>query len=203
MSEHQTGESTPAKRSRIPVLVLLPLIVFIVLAGLFLVQLTIGRDPSVIPSALLDKPAPKMELPAVEGLNKAGTPVPGFSNADFTGKVSVVNVFASWCVPCRQEHPFLEELSKTPDIQMLAINYKDPPENARRFLSSFGNPFDRIGSDEKGRAGIEWGVSGVPETFLVDPDGIIRYKLFGPLTPQNYQEFVKKLEDVKAQSRTR
>lgn len=194
-----TPETTPSKR-RLPVLVLLPLFLFVALAALFLVQLTIGRDPSVIPSALLDKPAPATDLPPIEGFSDNGTPVPGFSNADFEGNLTVVNVFASWCVPCRQEHPFLEELSRRPDIQMIAINYKDPAENARRFLSSFGNPFDRIGADEKGRMGIEWGVTGVPETFLVDPDGVIRYKLFGPLTPANYEDFVGRIEALKTQT---
>lgn len=197
-----TGQPETApqpKRHRIPVLVLLPLFLFVALAMLFLVQLTLGRDPSVIPSALLNKAAPSTNLPPIVGFTDNGTDVPGFTNDDFIGKISAVNVFASWCGPCRLEHPLLEELSGEPGLQMIAINYKDPPENARRFLSTFGNPFDRIGADETGRTGIEWGVTGVPETFLVDRAGMIRYKMFGPLTPENYQGFLLELRKLQSE----
>jgi cytochrome c biogenesis protein CcmG, thiol:disulfide interchange protein DsbE len=200
MTAPETGMGTPGDpelnsgKRRFPVLVLLPLIVFTALAGLFLFQLMLGGDPQAIPSALINKPAPEFALGAVEGISKDGEAVPGFSRENLLGKVSVVNVFASWCVPCRQEHPLLEELAKVDGIQLLGINYKDKPENARRFLGSLGNPYDRIGADDAGRAAIEWGVYGVPETFIVDEKGVIRYKFIGPLSPISYnQVFVPEL----------
>ncbi|MCK7612312.1 DsbE family thiol:disulfide interchange protein [Roseibium sediminicola] len=204
-TEANTG-ATPAKsrdntssKRKFPVLVLLPLVVFAALAALFLFQLTLGGDPQKIPSALINKPAPEFDLPPVEGLLADGAQVPGFGHADFAGKISVVNVFASWCVPCRQEHPLLEDLAKVDGIQLLGINYKDKPENARRFLGSLGNPYDRIGADTAGRTAIEWGVYGVPETFIVDAKGMIRYKFIGPLSPSTYTEvFLPELEKVMA-----
>jgi len=190
-----TGET--AEKRRFPVLVLLPLVVFAALAALFLFQLTLGGDPQKIPSALINKPAPDFSLPPVEGLMADGSQVPGFSRADLDGNISVVNVFASWCVPCRQEHPLLEELAKVDGLQMIGINYKDKPENARRFLGTLGNPYDRIGADAAGRAAIDWGVYGVPETFIVDAAGMIRYKFIGPLSPQSYRDvFLPELQKV-------
>ncbi|MBN9673394.1 DsbE family thiol:disulfide interchange protein [Labrenzia aggregata] len=192
----KTSDDKPQKRG-FPVLVLLPLVVFAALAGLFLFQLTLGNDPKEIPSALINKPAPDFTLQAVEDLSKDGAPVPGFSSADLKGKVSVVNVFASWCVPCRQEHPLLEDLAKVDGIQLLGINYKDKPENARRFLGSLGNPYSRIGADSSGRAAIDWGVYGVPETFVIDETGTIRYKFIGPLNPVAYRdEFLPQLRKI-------
>lgn len=193
--------NAPAKRG-FPVLVLLPLVVFMALAGLFMFQLLLGNDPQKIPSALIDKPAPEFSLTAVEGITRDGSVVPGFSREDLLGKVSVVNVFASWCVPCRQEHPLLEDLAKVKDIQLLGINYKDKPENARRFLGSLGNPYSHIGADPAGRTAIEWGVYGVPETFVVDKEGTIRYKFIGPLSPASYQEvFLPELSKIIAANR--
>ena len=189
---------TPQKR-RIPVLVLLPVVIFAALAALFLFQLTLGEDPHTIPSALIGKKAPETDLPPVAGLTDNGTPVPGVATADLMGKVSVVNVFASWCVPCRQEHPLLEDLAKVEGIQLLGINYKDKPENARRFLGSLGNPYQRVGADTAGRTAIEWGVYGVPETFVIDGDGMIRYKFIGPLSSETYQNvFLPELKKIMA-----
>lgn len=197
MSTSESGQK-PSKRG-FPVLVLLPLVVFAALAGLFLFQLMLGGDPKQIPSALIDKPAPQFDLPPVEDLTAGGKQVPGFSREDLSGKVSVVNVFASWCVPCRQEHPLMEELAKVEGIQLLGINYKDNAENARRFLGSLGNPYARIGADTAGRTAIEWGVYGVPETFIVDAGGTIRYKFIGPLDPERYRDvFLPQLEKVMA-----
>ncbi len=159
-------------------LVLIPAVVFAALALLFWRGLS-GK-PSEIPSALIGKPVPDFALAAVPGLD-----VPGFGAADLkNGKVSVVNVWASWCAPCRIEHPLLVELAKRPDITLLGINYKDEPENAVRFLGSLGQPFAAVGMDQDGRAAVDWGVYGVPETFVVDGQGIIRYKHIGPLTPE-------------------
>jgi len=164
--------------------VLLPLVVFIALAALFFYRLGSG-DPSRIPSALIGRAVPATDLPPLPGLERNGKPVPGLTNATFQGAVTLVNVWASWCVPCHDEAPFLEQLSKDQRIQLVGINYKDAPDNARRFLSRYGNPFVAAGRDETGRASIDWGVYGVPETFLVDRDGRIAYKLVGPITADN------------------
>ncbi|WP_289035154.1 DsbE family thiol:disulfide interchange protein [uncultured Roseibium sp.] len=192
----ETHEAGTPKR-HLPVLVLLPLVLFAALAALFLFQLTLGNDPSTIPSALIGRPVPETDLARVPDLTKNGAEVPGFSRDDLLGKVSVVNVFASWCVPCRQEHPFLEDLATRDGFQMIGINYKDKPENARRFLGSLGNPYERVGADEKGRAAIDWGVYGVPETFIVDATGLIRYKFIGPLSASAYEgTFLPELQKV-------
>jgi len=171
-------------------LVALPLIGFIALAGLFLVRLH-GGDPSKIPSALLGRPAPQTALPALEGLVNNGVAIPGLDPAAFKGKVSVVNVWASWCVPCHDEMPLLTALAKDKRLQIVGINYKDSPDNARRFLGRYGNPFSMVGADSNGRGSIEWGVYGVPETFVVGRDGTIVYKMVGPVTPANLDSVLK------------
>lgn len=159
--------------------VLLPLAAFLALAAVFLMQLFSGRDISVVPSALIGSPAPQTKLPPLEGID-----LPGLDSSTFAGKVTLVNVFASWCGPCREEHPVLVALAQDSRFDIAALNYKDRPENARRFLGELGNPFRAIGSDETGRTAIDWGVYGVPETFLVGKDGKILYKHVGPLTPE-------------------
>jgi cytochrome c biogenesis protein CcmG, thiol:disulfide interchange protein DsbE len=175
------SEATQRPRRR-PLLVMLPVVVFAGLAGVFLYQLVSGHDPQVLPSALIGKPAPETRLPPLAGLKDAtGAPVPGLDLVPGDGRVRLVNVFASWCVPCRQEHPALMALSKDPRFEIVAINYKDKPENALAFLNDLGNPFDAIGTDEAGRSTIDWGVYGVPETFLVGGDGTILWKQTGPL----------------------
>ncbi|MBO4227760.1 MULTISPECIES: DsbE family thiol:disulfide interchange protein [Bradyrhizobium] len=171
-------------------LVALPLVVFAALAALFLLRLY-GGDPSRIPSALIGRPAPQTALPALEGLTRDGAQVPGLDPAAFKGKVSLVNVWASWCVPCHDEAPLLTELAKDNRLQLVGINYKDAPDNARRFLGRYGNPFSIVGVDANGRASIEWGVYGVPETFIVGREGTIVYKLVGPVTPQNFDSVLK------------
>ncbi len=173
----------PGKKPR-NVLILLPLIAFIALAALFLYRLGTG-DPSVLPSALIGHPAPVTDLPPLPGIERDGKAIPGLSNATFLGAVTLVNVWASWCVPCRDEVPFLDQLSKDKRIQLVGINYKDSPEDARRFLNRFGNPFVATGRDGSGRTSIDWGVYGVPETFLIGRDGRIAYKLVGPITADN------------------
>ena len=191
MSEPATSNAPPRSRtSRRSWLMALPLIGFIALAGLFLLRLQ-GGDPSKIPSALIGRPAPQTALPALEGLVVNGAPVPGLDPAAFKGKVSVVNVWASWCVPCHDEAPLLTELSRDKRLQIVGINYKDSADNARRFLGRYGNPFGMVGVDGNGRASIEWGVYGVPETFVVGRDGTIAYKLVGPVTPQNFNSVLK------------
>ncbi|MBZ9849103.1 DsbE family thiol:disulfide interchange protein [Mesorhizobium sp. CA14] len=172
----ETEASAPRRR----LFVLLPLLVFLGLAGLFLSQLLSGRDVSEIPSALIGLPAPQTNLPPLEG-----TSLPGLESKDFAGKVTLVNVFASWCAPCREEHPVLLGLSQDKRFRLAALNYKDQPENARRFLGDLGNPYQAIGVDPAGRAAIDWGVYGVPETFVIGKDGKIAYKHVGPLTPDS------------------
>lgn len=160
---------------------LLPVVLFALLAVGFYRGLE--TDTTVLPSPLIDKPAPDFSLPplAPGGDAKSGA---GFSTADLRGKVSLVNVFASWCVPCRTEQPVLNALAKSQRVPIYGINYKDKPEAARAWIAELGNPYTRIGADD-GRVGIEWGVYGVPETFVVDRDARIRYKHVGPLTPDD------------------
>jgi cytochrome c biogenesis protein CcmG/thiol:disulfide interchange protein DsbE len=179
-----TTTDANASKPKRRILVLLPLVVFIGLAALFLMRLGAG-DVSRIPSALIGKSAPMTNLPPIPGLDRAGQPVPGVTNATFVGKVTLVNVWASWCIPCHDEVPFLEALAKDRRIQLVGINYKDEPGNARRFLGRYGNPYAATGQDTKGRTGIDWGVYGVPETFVVDRDGRIAYKLVGPIGADN------------------
>ena len=162
----------------------LPLVVFAALAAIFWFALGDG-DPSRIPSALIGHPAPQTSLPPLDGLASNGAAIPGLDSTVFKGKVSLVNVWASWCVPCRDEAPLLTELGRDSRLQVVGINYKDSTENARRFLGRYGNPFRIVGVDANGRASIEWGVYGVPETFIVGREGTIVYKLVGPVTPDN------------------
>jgi cytochrome c biogenesis protein CcmG, thiol:disulfide interchange protein DsbE len=183
-----TLPQTPPRGRRI--LVLLPLALFLALTALFLVRLFSG-DPSRIPSALIGHPAPDIDLPSVAGLERDGTAIPGITAADFRGHVTVVNVWASWCIPCHDEAPFLLDLAGDTRIRVIGINYKDQPDNARRFLNRYGNPFAASGADQNGRAAIEWGVYGVPETFLVGRDGRIAYKLVGPLSAENLGKEMK------------
>jgi cytochrome c biogenesis protein CcmG/thiol:disulfide interchange protein DsbE len=176
------NKPAPAGRRRV-LLALLPLIVFAVFVAIAYALLTKrDRDPEFIPSALIGKPAPEFDLPPLDGLTSGNQPVPGLKRADLLGHLSLVNVFASWCGPCRLEHPVLQELAKDKRFRLVGINYKDKPDNARQFLEDVGNPYAAIGVDARGRTGIDWGVYGVPETFLVGDDGVIRYKYVGPLT---------------------
>jgi cytochrome c biogenesis protein CcmG, thiol:disulfide interchange protein DsbE len=183
-SDNETGQTATVNNKRRNTLMLLPLLVFLALALLFLYRLGSG-DPSHLPSALIGHPAPKTNLPPLAGLTRGGKQLPGLSDAAFKGEVTLVNVWASWCIPCADEVPFLEKLSKDKRVKLVGINYKDPTDNARRFLNRYGNPFVAVGVDASGREAIEWGVYGVPETFLVGRDGIIAYKLIGPVTAAN------------------
>lgn len=177
--------TAPSPRAR-RLAVLLPLAAFLALAALFLYRLGAG-DPSHLPSALIGKPVPAADLPPVAGLTRDGDAVPGLVVAEFAGKVTLLNVWASWCVPCHDEAPLLMKLAEDRRFRIAGINYKDQPENARRFLGRYGNPFAAVGADISGRTAIEWGVYGVPETFLVGRDGKIAFKLVGPITPENLQ----------------
>jgi cytochrome c biogenesis protein CcmG, thiol:disulfide interchange protein DsbE len=182
------AEASPRRRRSL--LVLLPLVLFLALAALFFFRLGSG-DPSTIPSALIGRPVPQTELPPIPGLLRDGTPVPGLTAADFKGAVTLVNVWASWCAPCRDEAPILMQLAEDKRIRIVGINYKDQPDNARRFIGLYGNPFVAAGADSNGRASIDWGVYGVPETFVVGRDGRIAHKLVGPITPENLDNVLK------------
>jgi len=160
-------------------LYLVPVLLFVGVGIGLAVGLT--RDPSVLPSALLDKPVPAFELPPIAG--RGGE---GLSSADLAGGVALVNVFASWCVPCRVEHPLLMALAER-GLTIYGINYKDQPEQASAWLDELGDPFRKIGADRDGRVAIDWGVYGVPETFVIDAEGRIRHKFVGPLQPRDLE----------------
>ena len=168
--------------------VILPVAAFVALTGVFGYYLYLigpgGKDISVVPSALIDKPVPPFTLPPIEGRND------GFASTDLAGKVALVNVFASWCVPCRAEHPILMRLSRE-GVPVYGINHKDRPEDAKRFLAELGNPYRRIGADIDGRVSIDWGVYGYPETFVIDRTGRIRYKHIGPIMPRDLEELIR------------
>jgi len=203
MSASASPEEMPGK-ARARTTLLLPLVLVALMLVLLFVALRSG-EPSRLPSALIGKPVPEFALPAIANLLGDDGPVPGLSSAAFkTGKVSVLNVWATWCAPCMAEHPQLIELSQQ-GIPVFSINYKDKPEAARRFLSSHGNPFRAIGADESGFTAIDFGVYGVPETFVIAGDGRITYHYPGPLSPEIVAEkimpAIEKAEQETAASR--
>lgn len=153
----------------------LPLAALAVLAVVFLLGLQM--DPRIVPSALIDKPVPEFALPPI-----TGGPGKGLASADLGGRLSVVNVWASWCIPCKAEHPLVERLARSGLATVYGLNYKDEPDDALKWLNDLGNPYAEIGADRDGRVGIDWGVYGVPETFIVDREGRIRHKQIGQLT---------------------
>lgn len=142
-------------------------------------------DPSKIPSTLIGKPIPQTGFPALDELASEGKPVPGFSHADLAkGKPTIVNFWASWCAQCVEEHPLLDKLHAAAGVEIFGVNYKDTNLAARRYLGRYGNPYAAIGTDASGRGAIEWGVYGMPESFVVDGQGRIVYKHVGPLSPE-------------------
>ncbi len=170
---------------KFPLFRLMPVVVFAVVAGFFAVALRSG-DPSRLPSMLVGKPVPQSVFPALEGLQSDGKPEPGFSSADLAkGKVSVVNYWASWCQPCVEEHPFLEQLKEQAAVDIYGVNYKDQTDAARRYIGRYGNPYSAVGTDASGRAAIDWGVYGTPETFVVNGKGEVVYKHVGPISAES------------------
>jgi cytochrome c biogenesis protein CcmG, thiol:disulfide interchange protein DsbE len=164
-----------------------PLAIFAVLALLFAFALRSG-DPSKLPSALIGKRVPEISFAALDGLKDGQQPVAGFSAAELAGgKVTVVNFWASWCVPCVQEHPILSTLKQRTGTPIFGVNYKDETSQARRFLGRYGNPFTAVGVDADGRGAIEWGVYGMPETFIINGRGEIVYKHVGPISAESLE----------------
>ena len=161
---------------------LIPLLVFAALAVLFAIGL--GLDPRLVPSPLIGKPVPQFDLPPVKGRTL------GLATRNLKGDVSLVNVFASWCTECREEHPLLMRMSRDKLIPIHGLNYKDRPQDAERWLDELGDPYTRTGADVSGRVAIDWGVYGVPETFVVDREGRIAYKHIGALTPKALKETI-------------
>jgi cytochrome c biogenesis protein CcmG, thiol:disulfide interchange protein DsbE len=159
-------------------LYVLPMLLFLALAGYFVVALRPGYDPSLLPSALLDKPAPAFALAGLDG-------APGLDRTALQGQVTLVNFFASWCAPCRIEQPLLLRLARDKSVRLYGIAYKDKPEDTEQYLKELGDPYARIGVDESGRVGINFGVYGVPETYVIDKEGRIRLRHVGPLSAED------------------
>ena len=173
-------------------LFLLPLLLFAVVASYFLWGLDPARDPSAIPIQMVDRPVPPFELPPVDGVDR-----PGFSDTDLTSPaqdggaaIRVVNVFASWCIPCRAEHPIITRLAGMHGIEVYGIDYQDRPEDAAKWLEELGNPYTAIGADRQGKVGVVWGIRGVPETYIVDGAGRIRHHHIGPITPDDLERVI-------------
>ena len=165
----------------------MPLIIFAVLVALLAIGLTL--NPRLVPSPLIGKPAPEFELPL---LLKQGS----FSNKDLIGHVTLVNVWASWCFACRQEHEVVKSLARK-GVRIIGLNYKDEPDDAKNWLTRLGNPYQFIAADYSGRIAIDWGVYGAPETFLIDKSGIIRHKVIGPLSSEeNYEALMSVMNSL-------
>jgi len=188
MTQETVLENTDTSETRRPrrgIAIMLPLSAFVGIAILLAIGLTM--DPSEVPSPLIDKPVPVFELPPVQGRKL------GLASGDLEGQVSLVNVFASWCVACRQEHPLLMKLSRQDFVPIHGLNYKDKPDDAAGWLDALGDPYTRTGADVNGRIGIDWGVYGVPETFVIDKNGNIAYKHIGPISEQDWVEKIRPL----------
>ncbi len=174
MARQRRGHSSGQGHARL--VYFLPVLLFATLAGYFVWGLDPDRDPSEVPSALIDEPVPEFELPPVQGRRL------GLSSSDLKGEVSLVNVFASWCTACRYEHPIFMRLKEEDVVPIHGINYKDEPDDAAEWLDGLGDPYTRTGADLDGRVSIEWGVYGVPETFVISRQGRITYKHIGAVT---------------------
>jgi cytochrome c biogenesis protein CcmG/thiol:disulfide interchange protein DsbE len=180
MSEQSQERREAGAAPRRTLLALVPFVLAVIVGGFLLIGLEL--NPREIPSVLIGKPVPEFDLPPIDGRP------PGLSKADLKGEVSLVNVFASWCVACRAEHPLLMDLKAQQIVPVHGLDYKDTPADARAWLARHGDPYERVGSDQSGRVGIEWGVYGVPETFLIDASGAIVCKHIGPITPSDWKD---------------
>ena len=168
-------------------LFILPVIGFMALVGFFAIGLT--KDPKELPSALIDRPLPAFALPGIEAVAGGG---PGFANTAITGQPSILNVFASWCAACPQEHPVLTRIAKE-GVPVFGLAWKDKPADSREWLGRFGNPYTKVAADEAGRTAIDLGVTGVPESFIVDGKGRVRYKVIGPISNERWDSELRPL----------
>lgn len=187
MTEDIVADAVPAPGNRPRLGAYIPLLVFVVMAMFFAIGLTM--NPREIPSPLIGKPVPEFSLPPVQGRTL------GLSSADLRGQVSIVNVFASWCVGCREEHPVLMRLRDAGVVPIHGLNYKDKPDDAQTWLNRLGDPYTRTGADISGRVAIDWGVYGVPETFIIDRDGMIVHKHIGAITPEALRDTIMPIID--------
>ncbi len=179
------GHESPLKKEPRKLATLLPVSMFILIVLLLGIGLTL--NPRDVPSPLIDKSVPEFSLQPVQGRS------PGLASTDLGQEVSLVNVFASWCVACRQEHPLLMDLSRSNIVPIHGLNYKDQPQDAAAWLDSLGDPYTRTGADIDGRVGIDWGVYGVPETFVIDKHGRIAHKHIGPISRKDWDETLRPL----------
>ena len=170
-------------------LLIFPSIIFFFILLVFFYLLIIDRDPTELPSVLIEKKAPRFEAESLLNDKKF------ISTEEFGNKTTIVNFFATWCKPCREEHPYIKRLSNTKGIKIIGINYKDNPQRTIKWLKELGNPYSNIAIDSNGQIGIDWGVYGIPETFIVNSKGIIKYRLIGPITEKNYDEFYVKIKE--------
>ena len=166
---------------------ILPVIAFMALIGFFAIGLT--KDPKALPSQLIDRPLPEFALPGIEAVPGGG---PGFASAAIRGEPALLNVFASWCAACPQEHPVLTRIAKE-GVPVYGLAWKDKPADSREWLARFGNPYAKVAADETGRTAIDLGVTGVPETFIVDGEGRVRYKQIGPISNEKWDTEIKPL----------
>ena len=205
MSQSDNGRSGSETggdgRQRRPLLTYVPIAIFLIIAAVFAFQLASGDDPSELPTTLVDAPVPDFAMDPLVGLIGPDGQIPGFADEDLQGQITVVNVFASWCGPCRAEHRFIEELAEDERFAVFGLNQADQTDGALGFLEEFGNPYDAVGVDPRRRVSIDWGVIGVPETFIVDAEGIIRHKIIGPINQQRLdEEVMPKLEELLAET---
>jgi cytochrome c biogenesis protein CcmG/thiol:disulfide interchange protein DsbE len=168
-------------------LYLLPVAAFLAIALGFWLGLAPGRDPSLVPSVMIDKPVPSFDLPAL------ASGQPNLDSADLKGHVALINFFASWCIPCRAEHPLLMDLAQDKRVELIGIAWKNKPADGAAFLAELGNPFARTAVDESGRTGIDFGVYGVPESYLIDKEGRIRWRQVGPFSASDIRDKLKPL----------
>ena len=168
-------------------LLIFPSIVFFFILLVFFYLLIIDRDPTELPSVLIEKKVPRFEAESLLDNKKF------ISTEEFGNKTVIVNFFATWCKPCREEHPYIKRLSNTQGIKIIGINYKDNPQRTIKWLKELGNPYSNIAIDSNGQIGIDWGVYGLPETFIVNAEGIIKYRHVGPITKKVYNNFYSKV----------
>lgn len=161
---------------------LIPLIIAVFIMAIFAGVLLSGRDNQTLPSTLLNQPAPEFSASALAESGLAALETADFVKGDTP--ITVLNVWASWCTPCIAEHPYITNLSRQDGVTLVGLNYKDKPDAARKFLEKYGNPYEKIGTDPHGAVAIDFGVYGVPETYVIDAQGIIRFKVVGPVTPE-------------------